>query len=385
MPEGLRYGAGLPSAGVRTVTTHEREHVRRSVRTATWNLALVVVAIAAGIAGGVRLGSAFDAWVVEGVGGVAGVAVGLTGLLGGAACLAFGRGVWRLLAAGAAVYLLGVAGTASLAPHTSLPHPIATWIVAALLVTVGNGFLVLRTARYGRIVWFWRRVRADLARGEVEQFEGRLPVSLDPALRRMVGHGELVLAAGLHRIEALPSSGLILRVDGRVPSAPQLAYVVDIAPTQPHAFRAALPDGLAPTSEDAAVSLQRRSLTPAEREELTLHIGRLRRQYWPALLVTISLVVVVAWEVQAAGSWRGLVGGTCVAWYVLAAFSWASYVRRFRAAGKLELDRELRWVVTVDDGAQRRELNPPKLEVLPISQLAWTENATPAQWRVARL
>ncbi len=382
MPEGLRYGAGLPSAGVRALTTHERDHVRRTVRASAWSLAAVALTIAAGIAGGLRLGPAVDGWVV---GGAAGVALGVVGSVGAAACLAFGRGVWRLLAAGAAIYLLGIAGIASLAPHTSLPHPIATWIVAALLVTLGNGFLVLRTARHARLLWFVRRVRSDLARGEVELFEGRLPVSLDPALRRLSRDGELVPGVGLHRIEALPSSGLILRVDGRVPSAMQLAYVVDVAPTQPHAFRAALPDGLAPADEDAAVSLQRRSLTPAERDELALHIRRLRRQYWPVVLVTISLVLVVAWEVHAAGSWRGLVGGTCVAWYVLAAFSWAGYVRRIRAAGKLELDRELRWVVTVDDGARQREPAPPKLEVLPISQLAWTENATPAHWRVARL
>jgi hypothetical protein len=250
---------------------------------------------------------------------------------------------------------------------------------------VGNGFLVLRAARYARIVWHRRRIRVDLERGNVEQFEGRLPAALDPALRRLAGRGDLVPGTGVHRLEALPSSGLILRVDGRRPSLQQLAYVVDIAPAQPHAFRAALPDGLAPASDDTPVSLQRRSLTPAERDELAVHIRRLRRQYWPAVLVTISLLFVVGWELHAAGSWRGLFGGTCVAWYVLAAFLWAGHIRRIRAAGKLELDRELRWVVTVDDGGSRPEPNPPKLEVLPISQLAWTENATPAHWRVARL
>jgi hypothetical protein len=358
--------------------------VRRGGRHAAWQLATIGLVVAAGIAGGARLGSAFDPEIVGSIGGRAGVAVGISGLLGAAGCLAFARGVWRSVAAGAAVYLLAVASIASLAPDIALPHPIATWIVASVLVIVGNGFLVARGARHARIVWHWRRIRGDLERGHVEQFEGRLPAALDPALRRLVGHGELVPGTGLHRLDALPSSGLILRVDGRMPSLQQLAYVVDIAPTQPHAFRAALPDGLAPANEDT-VNLQRRSLSPAEREELAAHISKLRRQYRPVLLVTISLLVVVAWELHAAGSWRGLIGGTCVAWYVLAAFSWAGYIRRIRAAGKLELDRELRWVVTVDDGAPRRELSPPKLEVLPISQLAWTENATPAHWRVARL
>jgi hypothetical protein len=381
--EGLRYGAGLPSAGVRPLTVHERDRVRRSMRRAAWQLAAIGIAIGGGVVGGVRLESTFDREIVDLIGGAVGVAIGLVGSIGAVACLAFARGVGRGTAAAASAYLLAVLAAESLASEVALPHPIATWIVAGILVVVGNVFHVAHAARHARVVVQWRRIRNDLDRGEVEQFEGRLPPALDPALRRLVGHGELVPGTGLHRLEALPSSGLILRVDGRMPALQQLAYVVDIAPTQPHAFRAALPDGLAPAGEDT--NLQRRSLSPAERDELALHIARLRKQYRPALLVTIALAIVVAWEVNAAGSWRGLVGGTCVAWYVLAAFSWASYIRRIRAAGKLELDRELRWVVTVDDASPRRESNPPKLEVLPISQLAWTENATPANWRVARL
>jgi hypothetical protein len=174
---------------------------------------------------------------------------------------------------------------------------------------------------------------------------------------------------------------LIVRVDGRLPGVMQVAYMAEVAPTQPHAFRASLPDGIAPTGTG---TLQRRSLTPAERKELDAHIQRLRRRYWPAILVSISLVLVTSWEVHTAGSWRGLLGGTCIAWYVLAAFTYAAYVRRIRAASKLALDRDLRWVVTVDAETQGREPLPPRLEVLPISQLAWTENATPAPWRVAR-
>jgi hypothetical protein len=385
LSDGLRYGAGLPRFGVRPLTEHERQAVRRSLRGAGWRLAILGLLVATGVGGAISLRSVLDPLVVDDIGGTPGVAVGITGLLGAAGCLALARGVWRAVAVAAAIYLLAVAGLATLVPGASLPHPIATWIVAAILVALGNVFLAIRGARQARLVWHRRRIRADLARGEVEQFAGQLPASVDPALRRAVGRGELVPGTGPHRLDALPSSGLILGVDGRMPSLQQLAYVVDIAPTQPHAFRASLPDGLAPANEDVPVHLQRRSLTPAERDELAAHIRRLRRQYRPALLVTLSLFIVVGWELQAAGSWRGLVGGTCVAWYVLAAFSWTGYVRRIRAAGKLALDRELRWVVTVDDAGSSPEPNPPRLEVLPISQLAWTENATPATWRIARL
>jgi hypothetical protein len=376
-----RYGVGLPSVGRRSLTEHERRRLRGRVRVTLVQCVALVVAVVCSMAFGVRVAPVLDPGTVETVGGPFGIGVCVSGLVGGAGCLAFARGSWRIVAAAAAMYLLGVASLLSLAPDLRTPHPAATWIVVAALVLVGNGFIALRISARARIVGRWRRIQADLGRGEVEQFEGRLPSTLDPALRALNRDGQFEPTMGQHRVEALPTSGLIVRVDGRLPGVMQVAYMAEVAPTQPHAFRASLPDGIAPTGTG---TLQRRSLTPAERKELDAHIQRLRRRYWPAILVSISLVLVTSWEVHTAGSWRGLLGGTCIAWYVLAAFTYAAYVRRIRAASKLALDRDLRWVVTVDAETQGREPLPPRLEVLPISQLAWTENATPAPWRVAR-
>jgi hypothetical protein len=81
--------------------------------------------------------------------------------------------------------------------------------------------------------------------------------------------------------------------------------------------------------------------------------------------------------------------------YALAGIAYFGYARRIAAAKKLESDRELRWVVTVDDvhrdaaepdgSTTPIAANAPRLEVLPISHLAWTENASPAAWRLCRL
>ena len=376
-----RYGVGLPSVGRRALTDHELRRVRRRTRASIIEGVALVLAVAVSVGFGVWVTPALDPEIADTVGGPFGVGVCVAGLVGGAGCLGFARGLWRILAAAAAMYLLGVASLISLAPDLRPPHPIATWIVVGVLVVIGNGFVALRIAGRIRVARRWRRIQADLRGGEVEQFEGRLPATLDPALRALKRHGQFEPTLGRHRVEALPTSGLIVSVDGRTPGRMQVAYMAEVAPTQPHAFRASLPEGIAPAGNG---TLQRRSLTQAERDELNAHIRRLRRQYWPAVLVTISLILVTSWEVHSTGSWRGLLGGTCIAWYILAAFTYAAYIRRFRAATKLALDRDLRWVVTVDAETKTREPLPPKLEVLPISQLAWTENATPAPWRVAK-
>jgi hypothetical protein len=134
----------------------------------------------------------------------------------------------------------------------------------------------------------------------------------------------------------------------------------------------------------ARLQLQRRSLTPAESAEITAHIKSLRRQIWPALTATIAVAVVIGARLWIEGRWEALLDSVALGWYALALVAYIGYGRRIVAARKLEFDRELRWVVTVDDPHKAGD-SAPKLEVLPVSHLAWTENAAPAPWRLCRL
>jgi hypothetical protein len=137
------------------------------------------------------------------------------------------------------------------------------------------------------------------------------------------------------------------------------------------------------------VALKRRSLSPAERGELARHIDTLRRRYWPPIVATVGVAALVGVRVWAEGPEADLFGAGSLLWYAVAVLTYLAYLRRLRAAQRLHWDRELRWVVTVHDRAKLESSDgaglAPKLEMLPISQLAWTENARPAAWRTSRL
>lgn len=303
------------------------------------------------------------------------VALGVIGVIG---CL-LAHGWWRRLA------LLGVGllGTA-LAAEAWLPAAAPPrWLTAELVVgttVLGLSFLGLGLARRVRLLSLSSRIRADLGRGEVECFEGSTPNEL--------GGSDLTsLRARAHeRLEVLPRSGLVIRTEGRRPRRWSTVHMVEVAPTQPHALRVALPRGVAPASSEPGLSLRRRSLTPVERAELARHITQLRRRWWPLAALTLVVVGLVAWDVRTAAPHEAFpLGGASLGWLALLVVVYIGYGRRVLAARKLEHDRSLRWVVTVHQDTADPQHDPPTLEVLPISQLAWTERTSPAGWRLSRL
>jgi hypothetical protein len=310
-----------------------------------------------------------------------------TGFFGVVACLLTGRRAWRVAAALGSAYLLVVAGFGSIAPESPLPEGPITWGVVAGLIVLGNLFTAQRMWDAGRLLGRLRRARIDLRRGIVEQFAGRGDEASDSTLRRLAADGYLAFrSATEHQIELLPRSGLVLRAQGRSMDRLAIVHIARVARCAPHAFRTELPQGVAPDRRGPRLTLKRRSLTADERDELATHIRHLRRRYWPAIAMTLVLVVLVALELRDGLQWRNLLRGRAIGWYLLAALTYVAYVRRVWAARKLEHDRDLRWVVTVEDEPIRTsEPRPPRLEVLPVSQLAWTENANPAGWRVSEL
>jgi hypothetical protein len=377
-PERERWAAGLPHAGDHLLEPHDATWVRRrlvALRRGLLAAALALVASAVVLALLPADLPAFDR-----IGGRGPAWLGAVGLLGVLGCLVLARGAWRVLAALGALYLSGMAAVGALHPQL---HPRPQGIDAAVvlgMMVLGTSFLAV--VLVGKVATWRRRgaIEADLQRGIVERYAGP---ATSPALRRLAA-----IAPGdpdFVRLDVLPAAQVVVRVNGRRLERWSPAHVATIAPARPHALRVGLPAELVPQSNDGRFTLERRSLSPEEREELGEHAARLRRRRGPVAAITIAVAAVSAWQLHGASSWRDAFDVVTLAWYVLLVLAWVGYARRLRAAHKLNCDEKLRWVVTVRDAGDRTAGAPPKLEVLPVSQLAWTEHARPAGWRVDAL
>lgn len=370
-----RYAAGLPWVGTRTLDPSERSSYLRQLSRLRWTLRGGLAAIVAAAVGAMLLGAHVD---LAAVGGPVFAWLGAVGLAGVLGCLVAARGGWRILAALGSIYLLGIAAFGRLTPQL-VPRPQgldAAVIVGMILL--GTSFVVHAGATRWLLVRRREQVAADLEAGVVDRYAGRTTAQPPAALRRLLPD---VAPQAEARIEVLPTSGLVVRVDGRR-SVWRPAHVARIAPTLPHALRVGLPRDLAATAADPRLKLERRSLSPQERRELIDHAQRLRRRWGPVAVVSLAVAGVIAWHVTRAQTLADAFDVVSLLWYALAIVAWTSYVRRLRAAHKLTCDERLRWVVTVGGADASADTTPPRLEVLPVSQLAWTEHARPAGWRV---
>ena len=193
-------------------------------------------------------------------------------------------------------------------------------------------------------------------------------------------NGEIVEAGPRHEIELLPHSGFVVQVDGRPPRRPLLARVTSVAPTVPHAFRVALPPDLSAIASPT-VQLERRSLTPAERDELGRRANAMRRPPWFVYVAAPAVLAAAAWQWNHAAAEQPWLGVAAIAVYLLGGAAAFHYVQRVRTASRLRSDADLRWLVTVTE-RDAPEGAAPHLEMLPVSRLAWTEHARPAAWRL---
>jgi hypothetical protein len=378
-----RYAAGLPQRGTRRLTDGERVWVERRLRRLVLISSAAACGLVAVLAGAWVLAPHFPSLAVPLRGGLG---LGLVALGGGGlvACLS-ARGWWRRLAlAGTGMLLLALVGD-QWVPVLAQPP----WLVAEILVgatVLGLSRLGLGLAHRVRMLRRMPRIRADLAAGVVARFEAATPRGpLGDVLARLRHAGRLERHTVM-RLEVLPCSGVVMRLGGRRVERWETAHMVDVAPAQPHALRVELPREVAPVEPDPRVCLKRRSLTPQERAELQRHIARLRRRWWPVAALTVAVVGLVAWDLHTTTPHDALpLDGATLGWLAMLVLVYVGHVRRELAARKLEHDRRLRWVVTVHQDAADPRRDPPSLEVLPISQLAWTEQAAPAGWRLSRL
>ncbi len=373
----------MPFVGARSLAEHDRRWVERRLLRLVLEMAAVMVFVAAVVALSIVMLPRAPAVsrMLHGELGVGLVATGAVGVLG---CLT-ARGWWRRLALIGAGYLVGALAADLWLPTLDQPR----WLTAEVLVAttvLGLSFLGLAFARRVRLLWLAPKIRADLAEGMLERFEGRPSDPLDRTIARLHAGTGASARVDFTRLEVLPRSGVVVRVAGRRVERWEAAHVAQVAPAQPHALRVDLPQGVAPTAPDPRMCLKRRSLTPHERAELSRHIDRLRRRRWPVVVLTVVVLGLVGWDLSSAVPDRTLpLDGVSLGWLALLVVVYIGYGRRMIAARKLEHDRRLRWVVTVHQEAADPHCDPPSLEVLPISQLAWTERASPAGWRVSRL
>jgi hypothetical protein len=373
-----RYAASLPWVARRALGSDERPALRRKL----WLFARRAVVRTAVLA--VAVGSTalvIDARVptlAQPLGGSFGLVLALLGLVGVLAWAIAARSL--LVRAGLVLAAIGTCAGTLLAPDAlATPWLRTPW---ALVVLIGCGALALAAWQRGRMLLRMPKILADLRAGDLDVFEGP-GVPGNHALRHVLGQ---VPPCRNVRLEVLPRAQLVVGVDHAWTAAWQLAHVAEIAAARPHAYRTALPAGVVPAVPDARIELRRRSLSPDERAEISDHVRRLRRAAWPALAATLAVVVVLGVRMSMTADWHNLVDAVALGWYTLAAIAYVGYARRIAAARKLESDRDLRWVVTVEDPQRAPERSDvPRLEVLPVSHLAWTENASPAAWRLCRL
>ncbi|MCA9713178.1 MAG: GlyGly-CTERM sorting domain-containing protein [Myxococcales bacterium] len=383
--EPCRYAAGLPHQARRPLAAHDRAWIERRLRRLWIGTVLALLGVLVVVAAAVALGQRAPT-LARPLGGGLGLSLCALGAVGVLGCLT-ARRPWRWLAIAGLAVLGASAAARPWLPAWSPPR----WLVAEVLVgttALGLSAVGLWVGRRVRLLRLSSLVRGELAEGELDRFEGPCPEGpLDALLARLRTAGELRDRSGL-RLELLPRSGLLVRVGGRRFERWETAHVVDVAPAQPHALRVELPQGVAPATPDPRLCLRRRSLTPLERAELQRHIAQLRRRWWPAAALTVLVLALMTWTLRSdaavSDSWP-LLDGASLGWLALLVVVYVGYARRVLAARKLEHDRRLRWVVTVHHDTADPQHDPPTLEVLPISQLAWTEHATPAGWRLSRL
>lgn len=385
----VQYAAGLPFARSRRLSCAEQTWLKRRIRRLIISVAVMVTGlilwvVATGVVAHVR------PQLAEQLGGPFGLWLGSAGVAGGLAAL--WRGGWVRIPVGlCALYLLGLAAVGALVPELTERPSGVTRLVVAAGIALGTSVVVATVARRLRMLAALSRVRHDIEHGVVERFEGLTP-GPSTALRRLKarGYGPAIEGARM-QLDVLPRSGLVVRAAGRRCAPWTRVFVAQVARTQPHALRVELPEGVAPTQTAGRLNLQRRSLSPQERDELDRHIVRLRRHPWGAVVATMGLALAGWWQLRGGvpeSGWalaRRLLDPMMLGWYALATLTVVAYARRTIAARKLDDDRRLRWVVTVDGVQTPQGQSPPRLEVLPVSQLAWTENENPATWRTSKL
>ncbi|HEV7923311.1 MAG TPA: hypothetical protein VGR02_21215 [Thermoanaerobaculia bacterium] len=198
------------------------------------------------------------------------------------------------------------------------------------------------------------RIRRDLRAGYVEKCEG-----------------------GGMRIEVLPHSALIWRLNDRPTDYPRFAHAAATAPPPAHAALAA--QFVKPATDDGRVLMHQRALTPEEVAELDGLAPPMRLVN--VVLAVVTLVGTIATSIVAL---RGDLPSLFApfAFGLLAFWSTRGVVRAWRGRRRIAPDLRAGYVVIVRLREESGELSEAE-EYLPGSRMLWTVSGAPAQWRMS--
>ena len=222
----------------------------------------------------------------------------------------------------------------------------------------------------------WSKLKRDVTRGEVEVFEGPLAVAVVP---------DEVLSSLLHerafgeapdqvqQVALLPSSGFVHAINGALRSDFLLPDVLEVARARPPR----------PLSEGTTRGKRVMALTPEERDEVRARASQMWRTPGTifALIAYFGLGAVM-WT-RGGDAWWSEHGTRFTILGVFALYGVLQMVRRVRKAMLLGRDAEagdaLELIEPDDEGALHR------IVILPHSDMIWSADDQPAEWRSKRL
>jgi len=287
------------------------------------------------------------------------------------------RGAWLRIAAIPVGLALIVASGYALPRSDTVA--IAVGSIAAIYVLLGTAILL--SLALDRFRWA-RGLRADLAPGTVHAFEGD-PSSLppfEPTVRALRRKGRLLPdPARTARLEVLPASSLVWRIDGARPPAWIKALVARVARTPAAASVAARWVRPVAVAGGGVAMANQRALSPEEISELR---SLVHRNVARLVLMSLLAAFLVA---QAAFRWREL--GGAIPFFITAGavFIVLRLAREIQARWRFRRDAVAGRVVIVQSdpvpGPDGEPTPGPTIEFLPVSRIPWTRNGEAYAWR----
>ncbi|MBV9492849.1 MAG: hypothetical protein JOZ54_01285 [Acidobacteria bacterium] len=248
-----------------------------------------------------------------------------------------------------ALLLIGVSVVILIAMNVS---QVADYVGPLILGVSLGAMRLVPSIRWYSVVSVWR-IRRDLREGVIEKCEG-----------------------GGMRIEVLPHSALIWRLNDRPTELPRFAHAATTAPPPAHAALAA--QFVKPATDDGRVLIHQRAMTAEEVAELEALAPPIR-----VVNAALAAVMIAGAVVTSIVALRGESSSlfTPFAFTLLAFWTTRSIVRAWRGRRKIAPDLRAGYVVIVRLREESGELSEAE-EYLPGSRMLWTVSGAPAQWRM---
>lgn len=214
-------------------------------------------------------------------------------------------------------------------------------------------------------------------RGEVEVFRGKVGalVAVDPTLVKLSEEGFFDKEGSEeHEVELLPPASVVHQVDDRFVSSFLKAEVLVTA--TPRTASALVGE---PGASRVVV------LTDEEQQEIRTRAGQLWKTPGPLIFLVFYLGLgVFMWRVGGS-EWLDEHGWRFAIFSLLAVAALWRFIGRVRVARRLERDAEQGEAVMAFADAPNPDGTVSQLMILPHSQMVWSLDGQPAEWRSDKL